>query len=226
MSKRTVVYAGTDNLLPIMRVALTSLLVNNAIDRVYLLIERDSFPYGLPGNVRVINVSKQQYFPENGVNYNSRWSYMTLIRTALTKILPDEKRVLWLDCDTIVNADITELFEVDMGGNYFAAVREPGRSINGKNYFNAGVLLMNLDKIKADGLDDRLIDTLNHKPFVFPDQDAINQLAEGRIMALDGRYNVSRFTEPSDVKKIYHFAGFGSHVFDPLFIKYKNMGVT
>ena len=42
--KKTVIYAGTRNLYPLMEVPLKSLLANNVIDQVYLLIEDDEFP--------------------------------------------------------------------------------------------------------------------------------------------------------------------------------------
>lgn len=202
---KTVVYAGTENLYDAMRVSCASLLDNNQIDRVYFLIEHDSFPYAMPDNVKTINVSKQTYFPPEGMNYKTRWTYMSLLRCALTKFLPHNKRVLWLDCDTITDGDISELFSLDMGRNYFAGVREPDKS-HGRTYINAGVLLMNLEQIRKDRLDDRLIDILNRNRYALPDQDAINEFAQGKIIPISGKYNVSPFTEQSDVKIIHHFA--------------------
>ena len=90
--RRTVVYAGTSNLFDSMRVALKSLLTNNRIDQVYLLTDQD-YPYPLPENVKTVNVSGQTYFPHSGANYHSKWTYMTLMRAALAKLFPDEKRV-------------------------------------------------------------------------------------------------------------------------------------
>lgn len=202
---KTVVFAGTENLYDAMRVSCASLLANNQIDRVYFLIEHDSFPSPMPDNVKTINVSKQTYFPPEGMNYKTRWTYMSLMRCALTKILPHNKRVLWLDCDTITDGDISELFSVDIGSNYFAGVREPDKS-HGRTYINAGVLLINLEQIRKDGIDDKMIDALNRNRYALPDQDAINEFAQGKIIPISGKYNVSPFTEQSDVKIIHHFA--------------------
>ena len=108
---RVVVYAGTKNIYDQMYVALKSLLANNLIDRVYLLLETDTFSYFLPENVHIINVSNQDYFHVGSANFNSPWSYMAMMKCVLSDIFPKEQKILWLDCDTIVNADISELFD-------------------------------------------------------------------------------------------------------------------
>ena len=59
MYDKVAVYAGTRNLYEQMYVCLKSLLVNNAMDRVYLLIEDDEYPYTVPENVIPVNVSEQ-----------------------------------------------------------------------------------------------------------------------------------------------------------------------
>ena len=217
--QKTVVYAGTRNLYKTMWVAVRSLLANNTIDRVFLLIEDDTFPFYLPENVKAINVSNQKFFPEDGANYKSKWTYMAMIRVALSKMFPREDRVLWLDCDTIVDDDISELFSINMDGYYFAGVKEHKKA-GWENYINTGVLVMNLDKIRRNGLDDQLITMLNKRSLECPDQDAINQLAQGKILFLPSCYNVCPFTEPPETQKIVHFAA--RYVFDndPLYRKY------
>ena len=70
--ERIVVYAGTRNLYRNMKTAVTSLLANNRVDTVYLLIEDDKFPFDMPDNVVQINVRDQVYFPKTGPNYQSK----------------------------------------------------------------------------------------------------------------------------------------------------------
>ena len=124
--KRVVVYAGTRNLYRNMTTAVKSLLSHTHIDRVWFLIEDDEFPEELPAVIQCKNMSGQQWFPD-GPNTRKRWSYMSLLRLALHEILPEEDRVLWLDIDTIVNTDITDLMKTDLDGCYVAAVEEPRR---------------------------------------------------------------------------------------------------
>ena len=219
------VYAGTRNLYEMMRVSVTSLLANNKMDRVYLLIEDDVFPHKMPENVIAVNVSNQTYFPEGGANYKCKWTYMSMIRVALSKMFPHEDHVLWLDCDTIIDADISELFEMNMDGYYVAGVREHRKEGGWRNYINTGVLMMNLDKIRRYGIDEQLIDLLNHKKLECPDQDAINTIAQGRILFLPSDYNICPFTEPPYRSKIYHFAARERFDNDPMYRKYSGKHV-
>lgn len=205
--RKVVVYAGTRNLYRNMRTAATSLLANNQIDCVYLLIEDDSFPFEMPENVVVINVSEQVYFPKGGANYACKWQYMTLLRCALSMMFPQENKMLWLDCDTIVDGDISELFETDMDGYYYAGVKEVGKCTADKDYINAGVLLANLEELRKDRFDYRLVMYVNKTPLLFPDQDAINELAQGKMMFLDSKYNACDFTTYCRKPIITHFAG-------------------
>ena len=214
--ERVAVYAGTRNLYEVMKTAVNSLLANTRMDRVYLLIEDDHFPYQMPDNVKAFNISNQKFFQADGANFKSKWTYMAMIRVAFSKMFPREKRALWLDCDTIVDADISELFEMDMTGRYFAGVREFRKG----EYINTGVLVMNLEEIRRDGIDDKLISLLNRKKLELPDQDAINQVAHQRILYLDSGYNVCPFTEPPEKLKIYHYAARDIWDNDPLYRKY------
>ena len=215
--KKIVVYGATRNLYPVMRTAVKSLLAHNKIDCVALLIEDDSFPYEMPENVVSVNVSNQTYFPPDGANYNTQWTYITLVRCVLSKYFPEESRILWLDCDTIVVGDISELFTMDMGDNYFAGAQEHRKG----DYINTGVLLMNLDAIRRDEIDNVLVCVLNHQKYELPDQDAINEIAKGRILFLDSKYNFCPFTPPPpDEPVIYHYAGRKVFDNDPLYKKY------
>ena len=214
--ERVAVYAGTRNLYEVMKTAVTSLLANTRMDRVYLLIEDNDFPYPMPDNVKAFNVSNQKFFPEDGANFKSRWTYMAMMRVAFSKMFPREKQALWLDCDTIVDADISTLFEMNMDGLYFAGVREFRKG----DYVNTGVLLMNLEEIRRDGIDDKLIAMINRKKLELPDQDAINQVAKGKILFLESGFNVCPFTEPPEKLKVYHYAAREIWDNDPLYRKY------
>ena len=218
--RKVVAYAGTRNLYEIMKTAATSLLANNHIDMVYMMIEDDVLPFTLPGNVVTVNVSGQQFFAEDGPNYKCRWSYMSMMRLALTKLLPEEEKVLWLDSDTIVDGDLTELFAMDMTGYYFAGCKECDKSNEQFSYINSGVLMMNLAKIREDNLDDRMIDVLNTQKLECPDQDVINMLAQWRILFIDSKYNVCPFTAETQETVIMHFAARKDFTENPLYRKY------
>lgn len=221
--RKVVVYAGNRAVYRKMEVAAKSLVWNSPVDRVWLLTE-NAFPSPMPGKIRVMNVSGQTFFPESGPNYRSDWSYMTLMRCALAKMFPDEERVLWLDIDTIVCGDISPLFEMDMDGYCFAGVMEPGKSIDIFRYINAGVLLCNLEEIRRIGKDDELIELINRRPLVYPDQDAINLYCQGYIRTVGGEWNASDYTVRGDGRKIIHFAARNDFEDSPEFRLYDGKG--
>ena len=105
---RTAIYCGTRNLYHHMVTSAKSMLYHNGADTIWFLIEDDDFPEQLPSCVRTMNVSGQKYFPKDGPNYKSRWSYMILMRTVLTKLFPNLDKALIIDVDTIVCDDISE----------------------------------------------------------------------------------------------------------------------
>lgn len=202
--RRAVVYCGTRNIYRDMIPSLKSLLTWRAADKVYLLIEDDAFPEALPPECEVINVSGQQIFPESGPNYHSRWTWMVLMRAALTKILPNESRVLSLDCDTIIQSHLRGLWETDLQGKLIGMAQEIGRP--GRPYYNAGVMLMDLDALRRSRKDDEVIHLINHQDLTFNEQDAINTVLHNHIYKLDSKWNASAWTEPTVCKKIIHFA--------------------
>ena len=199
------VYAGTRNTYHKMAVAAKSLLIHTAMDKVIFLTEDDELDEPLPDVIQCVNVSNQTYFKPDGPNYSSRWTYMSMMRLALPIMFPEEQRMLWLDIDTIVDRDISELFETDLNGCYIGAAIEPERCVKPFVYFNAGVLLEDLEKLR-DGKCLELIDYINRNKLSFPDQDVYNILCQGRIKPIDPIYNSSICTDEPDNRKILHFA--------------------
>ena len=87
-------------------------------------------------------------------------------RLVLTEILsPDIDKVIYLDSDIVVNLDITELWKIELGDKIFAAVPEAANGmllqkfmplclegyVKPEDYFNSGVLLMNLNILRGEG---------------------------------------------------------------------------
>ena len=201
---KTVVYCGTRNLYGDMVTAAKSLVSNTKVDMVYFLIEDDVFPYVLPEYVKAINVAGQRWFSPESPNYNKKWTWMVLMRAALSKVFPELDVVLSLDVDTVVIRDISDIWDIDLGDNYYGACREPDRSTNGL-YVNMGVAMMNLKQLR-DGKDDEIIHALNTKAYRFCEQDCINELCVGRIKTISSKYNVCDFTEKATEHRIIHYA--------------------
>lgn len=218
--RRVAVYGGTRNVYNEMATAAKSLAIHTRMDRIILLTEDDDFTEPLPGYVETINVGGQEWFDPGGENFATRWTWMTLMRLALTKILPDEDSCLWLDVDTIVEMDIGELFETDLDGWLFAGCHEPTRSRQALKYYNAGVLLMNLKALRETGRDEDMIRAINTRKYIFADQDVINEKCAGEILEIDGDYNACDFTMHSLNPKIVHYAADRGYAWNRRFAEY------
>lgn len=210
---KAVAYCATRNLYSNMAVCVRSVLKNGNIDKVYLLIEDDIFPYDLGGKVQSVNVSGQTYFPPDGINYNCEWTYMALMKCALSKVFPRLDRIIVLDCDTIVSGDLSRLWDIDMTDYYYAAVPQISTTVpyvfacqKDVTYINAGLLMCNLKKLRKDKKDDEIISAINSKKYRWVEQDCISDLCRGTILPLKSRYNSCAFT-PTDMDVVVrHFA--------------------
>ena len=204
---RVVCYGATRNIYDRLIPSLRSLTVHTRVDRIYILAEDDRLGFVPPKNVTVLNVSAQRIFPPDGPNYNNRWTWMVLMKAALTKVLPpQEHRALWLDCDTLVNGDIGGVWDYDMDGYLIAGCREPHKTaLKNRLYINAGVMMVNLDLMRA-GMDDEVIKVLNGRRYAYPEQDCLNEMCDGAILEIPSEYNACHFTQPTTTARIRHYA--------------------
>ena len=220
---RIVVYAGNRNYYHMLSTAAKSLLYNTDVDRVYFLIEDDEFPEPLPSIIKTINVSHQPYINKTGPNIAPFYSPMTTMRAILSKLFPDLDRILWLDPDTVVLQPIDDIWTTDISSAYFAAVREVYNHNHTKDpYYNAGVMLVNLQKLR-DGTDDKLIDVINNIHYEHLEQDALNFICDPDIIELPPRFGAAVFTEHVQNPIIYHCVNTSKDLFDQLIIPYQDL---
>ena len=214
---KAAVYSGTRNLYADMVTAAKSLIANSSADKVYFLIEDDAFPYELPDMIETMNVSGQQFFTKGCANFQTSFTYMSLLRVCYTKLFPDLEKVLQLDVDTVVVDNIDTLWDVDLDGKWFAACKEPLSTYKpyGPTYFNIGVAMFNLEQIRKDEADERLIDFLNRVKVPYIDQDAWNRFGVRKAVELEPRFNESLVTGYSEEPAIIHFAGIKNWQYSP-----------
>ena len=216
------VYSGTRNIYEDMEVSARSLIAFSDVDAVYFMIEDLEFPRKLPPIVTCINVSDQGFFPADGPNMNSHFTYMAMMRACLAKLFPHLDRILSLDADTVCIHDVSDIWNLPIDGYYLSAsvepkqdnkhlFPEPAANLSGQDeYFNTGVALYNLDMLR-DGKCDEAIDLLNTEKFRFLEQDVFNKICAGQIFPMPSRYNYCDFTERLGIDQepdIWHFAGY------------------
>lgn len=136
-----------------------------------------------------------------------RYTVASFLRLQIPAIVPlDIERVLYIDCDVVVDDDITQLWALDLGDAPIWAVADRPRSyfydrigfkfkeISARKdapYFNSGVLLMNLNSWRKMNVSENAIAFLYAycAQLYFPDQDALNAVSVGKWGELEKRWN-------------------------------------
>lgn len=138
-----------------------------------------------------------------GVYVDPRYSEAASFRLLLPEILTEYEKILYIDCDVVVRNSLAKLYDnTDLGDNLLAAVYEAPIEKQGERwaalgcspqeYFNSGFLIMNLAQMRKEGTSRKLIDGLKTDYLEFPDQDVLNQVCKGRVLALPPIYNSIR----------------------------------
>ena len=120
----------------------------------------------------VTNLYKQEF--EGSANETAYCTPYTLLRLLadLDPTMPD--KILYLDIDMMAGGDISKLYNIDIEKYEYAAVKEKyGSWIIRQDYIKAGMLLMNLKKMKETKLLEKAREKIKHKKMIFADQDAI-----------------------------------------------------
>lgn len=208
-------YITDHHLYPYLLPSIMSFLDHNEIEKIYILAEDEKLPYTLPEQCEVIKIYPLDYFRKDGPNYDNRWTPYCLCKVALSRILPIDK-VLYVDVDTICTDNLDELWNTELrrvsllDGNeqdlYVAAVKETHKI----DYFNAGVMLLNLKAIREDRADQWMINYINSRKLPCPDQDAYNDVARMRKTMLPVRYNETDFTGETQEPAIVHYAAYST----------------
>jgi lipopolysaccharide biosynthesis glycosyltransferase len=116
-------------------------------------------------------------------------------------------KVIYLDCDLIVQGDLSHLWDMDINNEYLLAVQDVGipyiSSTYGLmnyqelgipadyKYFNSGVLVINLEKWRSDNISKKVIDYIekNSEYIRWCDQDGLNAVLAGKWSELETKWN-------------------------------------
>ena len=216
-SRIAIVCATDDNYAPYCGVMLTSVLVNNK-DRdvvAFVLIDKplseknqqrfEMLSNRFEARITFISVDNSFFerFPIKGDEKNIKhWSIVTYYRLYAEELLPkDIDKVLYLDCDIVVNRPIGQLFDMEWEGYAVGAVPDMctewqeyydrlGYDRN-DGYFNAGVLFMNLAYWRKHNIGRKCIDylTSNYDRIFNNDQDVLNVVTRNCKRTLPVTYN-------------------------------------
>ena len=137
---------------------------------------------------------------------SGQWSTIVFYKLYGMLDIKDVERVLYLDSDIIVDDDISDFYNTDFKDNCAVVIEDTGlpQVMNDtlyymnrlgipdeKEYFNAGVMLLNLDLIRRDYTMETLMSEYdkNDAFFSFNEQDLLNKVWNGRLKYTSHRYN-------------------------------------
>ncbi|MFE4709429.1 glycosyltransferase [Paenibacillus sp. NPDC056722] len=152
-----------------------------------------------------------------GVHKIEYWTMASMYRLLLPNFIQAD-RVIYLDCDILVNMDINELWSIDLGEHYLGAVLDQGENLleyftslglNAELYFNSGVILFQLNNIRnKQNWYGEMLNFLRDFPMMtMPDQDVLNAVYSSNYLQMDQRFNTFAHSELDLDNKIVHFAG-------------------
>ena len=238
-----VCYSVNDNYFDLFEVSLKSLLHHNQVSKVYVLHSNLSknliYKCELiaSDNCQIVFIQiNKGLFKDIEVKYVGVEAYYRLL---LPNLITD-KKVWYLDVDTLILDSIEKPFNDDLLTPLAAVPKFNQDSLSERkfkiglkedlNYFNSGVLLLNLDLIGREKIFQKVIDwrSKNVLKTDMADQDALNVIFAGQYLELDLSYNVtSEIAKEFKNPKIAHFTGqykpnliFYSHPFKKYFKQY------
>lgn len=206
-----IVYASDNNFVQVLGVSVVSLFENNR--------DADIQVYILDHDISTANKSKVESICRKYKKKLPSWVEVSKITTILgmdvrtdrgslsqyarlfiSSHLPEHiKRVLYLDCDTIINQSLDELWNMKLHGRTIAALRDAFSPYYRKNIglkpkdimFNSGVMLIDLEKWKEKGIENKLLDFIRSRNGRIQqgDQGALNAILHNTVECFAPRFN-------------------------------------
>jgi lipopolysaccharide biosynthesis glycosyltransferase len=202
-------------------------------------------------NASIRFLNKKNYQVTEGLKTKDHISEATYIRFLILDVLKNYSKILYLDCDLVVNDDVAKLYETDVTGYMAAAVRDTIMAgwchshsdlhdgylkyqLNigdPSTYFNAGVLLINVEELGKRYSAGDLYFLAAGQEFRWMDQDILNMVCSGHVKLCDPTWNVmintsmiyklmseemiAAFEQSLKNAKIVHYAGSTTPCFSP-----------
>ena len=217
MNKEIPVFFAVDNgYIPFLSVALRSLIDNTSNENKYAIKilytsvtdeNKEKIKKYEKENISIefVDLNKQLEKIKEKLYTRNYFSNTTYYRLFIPELYPEYDKAVYIDSDTVCLSDIAELYNTDMGDNLIAGIpdgviqaidifKDYVERVVGvadyNNYFNAGVIVMNLKELRDYKFEEKFIYMLEKIKFeVAQDQDYLNRLCKGRVKILDYSWN-------------------------------------
>lgn len=226
-------FSCDDSYIPFLGVALASLKENRDVSRHYCIrilhtglqqdymdTVTDNFA-GPDFSVAFLDITGEVTNFSRRLHTRDYYSKSTYYRLFIPEMFPELDKALYLDSDLVVRGNIAELYDTPLGDNLVGAVPDGFVSTveqlrryvcrrldldSAEQYFNAGVLLMNLKAMRAFRFQEVFLELLEAVTFqVAQDQDYLNAICRGRVTYLSDTWNAMPNGAPVREPKLVHY---------------------
>lgn len=210
-----VFFSVDDNYVPLLNVAIYSLKKNASKNYIYnvhilntgLTLSNIELLKGMQSkntNILFNNISNKIEAYESRLFTRDYYSRSTYYRFFIADFFPQYNKALYLDSDIIIKEDISKLYNTELGTNLVGAINddiitneeafseytERALGISRYNYFNAGILVMNLYEFRQQKVLNKFFDLLNKYTFtVAQDQDYLNVICKNKVTLVSEFWN-------------------------------------
>ena len=213
-----ILYACDDNYLPLMGTSICSLMENADKSYEYMIyilytptdidqknidkimsMQNDTF------KIIFVDVEEELEKIVKKLKTSDYYTNTTYYRLFVSKLFPQYDKIIYIDSDTVILGDISNLYNIDIGNNIIAGCtdesvvvtpvfREYVEKVVGvdsfEKYFNAGMIVINLKEFKEQKIFDRFLKLNDDYYFeVAQDQDLLNVLCKDKVHYLDLGWN-------------------------------------
>lgn len=247
-NKINVCLACDDNYSKYAGVVIASILANATLDdnlSIYILDggisearkqEINSLKSIKDCEITFVTIDQSLFTEYTKIKTHSYVTIATYYRLKLPTLLPDIDKVIYFDCDVVVNSSLSELFNTEMCNDLVAGAKDINKKMVAQNptYVNAGMLVFNLKNMRKDKTEKNFLSwtVQNSETIEVGDQEIINEVCKGKITIVDDEWNVqsSNFVNRSSytsrpkvihyvsTRKPWHWASFSYH--RDLYFKY------
>lgn len=151
------------------------------------------------------------------------YSKTTYFRLFIAEMYEEYDKAIYIDSDTIVEGDISELYNHELGNNLVGACNEQAMlqtdvygtyvekciGLSRYKYFNAGMLVINCDLFRKENVLDQFVKLLGEYNFVVTqDEDYLNLICYERVCWIDNSWNVEVYEKinySDDEIKLIHY---------------------
>lgn len=224
-------YAADENYLPYLTVSICSLKENadrNYHYEIYVLnaemntpdcaelkkYEEEDF------RITFVSVSQQIEKVKSALQLRDYYTGATYYRIFIAGMFPQYEKALYIDSDTVLLGDVSELFNVDLRDNLIGAIPDGAVAavpafrtytketlgIDAEKYFNAGVILMNLTQFRKENFCEKFCTLLRQYKFsVAQDQDYLNVICKDKVTYIGAEWNRMPIGGEADTPKLIHY---------------------